>query len=71
MAGCELGGQGLIPDRGEGFLLYFLLSAGHGAHPAFCTMCTGGGGLSFPRGKMRPGRDVDHLAPSSAEVKKE
>jgi hypothetical protein len=36
-----------------------------GAHPASCTMGTGG---SFPRGKTRPGRDADHSPPSSAEV---
>jgi hypothetical protein len=31
-----------------------------GAHPASCTMGTGG--------KARPGRDADHSPPSSAEV---
>jgi hypothetical protein len=35
------------------------------AHPASCPMGTGG---PFPRGKARPGRDVDHSPPSSAEV---
>jgi hypothetical protein len=30
---------------------------GSGAHPASCTMGTG---VSFPRGKARPGRDTDH-----------
>jgi hypothetical protein len=39
-----------------------------GAHPATCTMGTGG---SFPGCKARPGRDADHSPPSSAEVKKE
>jgi hypothetical protein len=34
-----------------------------GAHPASCTMGTGG--------KMQPGRDADHSPPSSAEVKNE
>jgi hypothetical protein len=33
---------------------------GFGAHPASCTMGTGG--------KARPGRDADHSHPSSAEV---
>jgi hypothetical protein len=28
-----------------------------------------GTGVSFPRGKARPGRDADHSPPSSAEVK--
>jgi hypothetical protein len=36
-----------------------------GAHPASCTMGTGG---PFPGGKARPGRDADHSPPSSAEV---
>jgi hypothetical protein len=36
-----------------------------GAHPASCTMGTGG---PFPGSKARPGRDADHLPPSSAEV---
>jgi hypothetical protein len=36
-----------------------------GAHPASCTMGTGG---SFPGGKARPERDADHSPPSSAEV---
>jgi hypothetical protein len=35
------------------------------AHPASCTMGTGG---HFPGGKARPGRDADHSPPSSAEV---
>jgi hypothetical protein len=39
-----------------------------GAHPASCTMDTGG---PFPGGKARPGRDADHSPLSSAEVKNE
>jgi hypothetical protein len=39
-----------------------------GAHPASCTMDTGG---PFPGGKAQPGRDADHSPPSSAEVKNE
>jgi hypothetical protein len=35
------------------------------AHPASCTMGTGG---PFPGVKARPGRDADHSPPSSAEV---
>jgi hypothetical protein len=38
------------------------------AHPASCTMGTGG---PFPGGKARPGRDADHSPPSTAEVKNE
>jgi len=40
------------------------VQSGPGAHPASYTMGTG----SFP-GVRRPGRGVDHLPPSSAEVK--
>jgi hypothetical protein len=36
-----------------------------GAHPASCTMGTGG---PFPGVKARQGRDADHSPPSSAEV---
>ena len=39
------------------------VQTGSKAHPASCTMGTG----SFPRVK-RPGRGVDHLPPSSAEL---
>jgi hypothetical protein len=35
------------------------------AHPASCTMGTGG---PLPGGKARPGRDADHSLPSIAEV---
>jgi hypothetical protein len=36
------------------------VQTGSGAHPASCSMGTGG--------KARPGRNADHLPPSSAEV---
>jgi hypothetical protein len=36
------------------------VQTGSGAHPASCTMSTGG--------KAQPGRDSDHSPPSSAEV---
>jgi hypothetical protein len=45
------------------FILLCFVQTGSGAHPASCTMGTGG--------KARPGRDADHSPPSSAEVKKE
>jgi hypothetical protein len=53
-------------------LLLFLspnlcFQTGSEAHPASCTVGTGG---SFPGGKTRPGRVADHSPPSSAEVKK-
>jgi hypothetical protein len=38
------------------------------AHPASYPVDIGG---PFPGAKARPGRDVDHLPPSSAEVKNE
>jgi hypothetical protein len=44
------------------------VQTGSGAHPASCTMSTGG---PFPGGKARPGRDADHSPPSSAEVENE
>jgi hypothetical protein len=62
-------GRGSIPDRRRGFFSSNLcVQTGSGAHPASCTMGTGG---SFPGGTARPGRDADHSPPSSAEVKKE
>jgi hypothetical protein len=44
------------------------VQAGSGAHPASCTMGTGG---PFPGGKARTGLDADHSPSSSAEVKNE
>jgi hypothetical protein len=44
------------------------VQTGSGAHPASCTMGTGG---PFSGGKARPGRDADHTPPSSAEVENE
>jgi hypothetical protein len=44
------------------------VQTGSEAHPASCTMGTGG---SFPRGKARPGREADHSPQSTAEVKNE
>jgi hypothetical protein len=41
------------------------VQTGSGAHPASCTMGTGG---PFPGGKAWPGRDADHSPLSSAEV---
>jgi hypothetical protein len=41
------------------------VQTGSEAHPASCTMGTGG---PFPGGKARPGRDADHSPSSSAEV---
>jgi hypothetical protein len=57
--------RGSIPGRGKGFLLCLCDQTGSEAHPASCTMGTGG---PFPGGKARPGRDADHSPLSSAEV---
>jgi hypothetical protein len=46
----------------------FCVQTGSGAHPASCTMGTGG---HFPGAKARPGRDADHSPQSSAEVENE
>jgi hypothetical protein len=47
------------------FSLHYSVQNGSGAHPASYSMGTRG---SFPEVK-RPGREADHSAPSSAEVK--
>jgi hypothetical protein len=44
------------------------VQTGSGAHPASCTMGTGG---PFPGAKARPERDADHSTLSSADVKNE
>jgi hypothetical protein len=53
------------PAEAKGFSSSLCVQTGSEAHPASCTMCTGG---PFPGGKARPGRDADHSPPSSAEV---
>jgi hypothetical protein len=57
-----------FPTETQDFSSNLCVQTGSGAHPASCTMGTGG---SFPGGKARPGRDGDHSPRSSAEVKKE
>jgi hypothetical protein len=52
------------PAGAEDCFSSLCVQTGSGAHPASCTMGTGG---PFPGGKARPGRDTDH-SPSSAEV---
>jgi hypothetical protein len=52
------------PQRRKGFSCNLCVQTGSGAHPASCTMGTGG---PFPAVKARPGRDADHSPPSSAE----
>jgi hypothetical protein len=53
------------PAEAEDFSSIFCVQTGSGAHPASCTMGTGG---PFPGGKARLGRDADHSHPSCAEV---
>jgi hypothetical protein len=53
------------PAGAEDFASSLCVQTGSGAHPASCTMGTGG---PFPRGKARPGRHADHSPLSSAEV---
>jgi hypothetical protein len=50
------------------FAKIFCVKASSEAHPASCTMGTGG---PFPGSKVQPGRDADHSPPPSAEVKYE
>jgi hypothetical protein len=56
------------PTEAEDFSSSPCIQTGSRAHPASCTMGTGG---PFPGSKARPGRDADHSPPSSAEVKYE
>jgi hypothetical protein len=54
-----------FPAGAKDFPTILCVQIGSGAHPASCTMGTGG---PFPGVKARPGRDADHSPPSSAEV---
>jgi hypothetical protein len=56
------------PAGAKDFSSSFCVQTGSGAHPASCTMGTGG---PFPGAKARPGRDADHSPPSSAEAENE
>jgi hypothetical protein len=44
-------------QRRKDFSFSLCVQTGSGAHPASCTMDTGG---IFPGAKVRPGRDADH-----------
>jgi hypothetical protein len=48
------------PAGAEDFSSNLCVQTGYGAHPASCTMGTGG---HFPWGKARLGRDADHSPP--------
>jgi hypothetical protein len=54
-----------FPAGANEFSSSLCVQTGSEAHPACCTMGTGG---PFPGCKARPGRDADHSPPSSAEV---
>jgi hypothetical protein len=54
-----------FPAGAKDFSSSLFVQTGSGAHPASCTMGTGG---HFSGGKARPGSDADHSPPSSAEV---
>jgi hypothetical protein len=53
------------PAGAKDFSSNLCVQTGSAAHPASCTMGTGG---PFPGGKARPGRDANHSPPYSAEV---
>jgi hypothetical protein len=53
------------PAGAKDFSSILCVRTGSGAYSASCKMETGG---SFPRGKARSGRDVDHSPSSSADV---
>jgi hypothetical protein len=55
-------------QRRKYFSSNLCVQTGSGAHPASCTVGTGG---PFPGSKARPGRVADHLPLSSAEVENE
>jgi hypothetical protein len=55
-------------QRRKDFYSSLCVQTGSGAHPASCTMGTGG---TFPAVKAWPRRDADHSPPSSAEVENE
>jgi hypothetical protein len=56
------------PAGGKDFSSILCVQTGSGAHPASCTVGTGG---PFPGIKARLGHDADHSPPSSAEVENE
>jgi hypothetical protein len=56
------------PAGAKDFSYTLFVQTGSGAHPASCTMCTGG---PFPGAKAQPGRDADYSPLSSVEVEYE
>jgi hypothetical protein len=60
--------QDRSPPEAKDFSSKLCVQTSSEAHPASCTMGTGG---SYRGGKARPGRDADYSPLSSAEVDKE
>jgi hypothetical protein len=60
--------RGSIPTEAEDVSSSLCVQTASGAHPASCTVGTGG---PFPGGKAQSERDADHSPLSSAEVKYE
>jgi hypothetical protein len=56
------------PPEAKDFSSSLCVQTGSRAHPASCTIGTGG---PFPGAKARPGRETDHSTPPSAEVENE
>jgi hypothetical protein len=56
------------PAKVKDFSSSLCVQTGSKAHPASCTMGTGG---PLPRAKTRPGRGADHSSPFSADVENE
>jgi len=56
------------PAEARDFSSNLCVQTGSGAHPASCTMGTGG---PFPGSIARPGRGANHSLPSSAEIENE
>jgi hypothetical protein len=57
-----------LRQRRKDFSSNLCVQTNSGAHPASCSVGTGG---PFPGAKARPGRDADHSPPSSAEFENE
>jgi hypothetical protein len=57
-----------FPAEARDFSSNLCVQTGSGAHPASCTIGTGG---PFPGGEVRPRSDTNPSPPSSAEVENE
>jgi hypothetical protein len=63
-----LGDRGLIPGRGRGIFASLCVETGSRAHPAPCTMGTGGPFTEIKRGQGVTLTTQPHLVPSSRRV---